>query len=67
MRLRSSALAPSPKSRSKTTRGFISMGSGSVGEPQEIVLTYAQAYPASQSPTNSAESSASSREDSGVS
>jgi hypothetical protein len=39
---RSSALLPSPNSRSKTTRGFASCGSGFVGPDQEIEFTYAQ-------------------------
>ena len=38
-----SVLPLSPNSRSKTTRGSFSMGSGVVGLRQEIVLVYAQA------------------------
>jgi hypothetical protein len=35
---RSSGLAPSPNMRSNATRGLISVGSGCVGEVQEIEL-----------------------------
>jgi hypothetical protein len=39
---RSSGVLPSPNSRSNTTCGLRSIGSGEVGEDQEIELVYAQ-------------------------
>jgi hypothetical protein len=41
-RSRSSALAPSPNSRSNTTRGFTCGGSGCDGDDQEMQFVYAQ-------------------------
>ena len=39
---RSSGLVPSPNRRSKATRGFTSVGSGCVGDDQEMEFVYAQ-------------------------
>src|SRR5437763_16911130 len=61
-----SVLSPSPNSRSKMARGFISIGMGVVGLLQEIVLLYAQLYPESQPPARVGVSSPISSEDSCV-
>src|SRR5690242_19319488 len=47
---RSSVLAPSPNRRSNATRGFTSVGSGCVGELQEMEFVYAQLQPQLQLP-----------------
>ena len=61
-----SVLPLSPNSRSKTTRGLFSIGSGVVGVRHEIVLVYAQLKPASHEPAKSRPSSASSSDESCV-
>src|SRR5262249_31066942 len=50
---RSSAVAPMPNIRSKTKRGLVSDGSGSVGFFHDIEFMYAHAYPWSHAPTTS--------------
>src|SRR5215813_15601370 len=48
--VRSSAFVPSPKRRSKATRGLISVGRGVVAFGQDIELVEAQLYPQLQLP-----------------
>ena len=48
---RSAALPPSPNIRSKTTRGFASVGIGVVGDVQDSVFMYTHASPLSHAPT----------------
>jgi hypothetical protein len=48
---RSAAEPPSPNSRSKTTRGFASVGSGVVFDDHASVFMYTQLNPLSQLPT----------------
>ena len=47
---RSSFVPPSPNSRSNTTLGLFSTGSGVVGDCHDTVFMYAQLYPASHWP-----------------
>ena len=46
-----SGVPPSPNSRSKTTRGSASMGSGVVGDDHARLFMYTHAKPLSQFPT----------------
>ena len=46
-----------PNSRSKTTRGLVSIGSGVVGEDHEMVFMYEQLNPVSHAPTYEVKSS----------
>src|SRR5947207_8932124 len=54
---RLAAVPACPNSRSNTSRGLISIGSGFVGELHEIVLRYAQLKPGEHAPTYPVKSS----------